>query len=229
MRTTEEILENFEEETEKYLLMFCEKYNIENLTKAPQNTFEAAMSFVGERIFLKPDGVRLKYNRQTVIDCDNAALVNYILERYEQQCLIYNKEVTIQGFAKYTKISEQTMYNWLNGEYKTKIYLDKDGNVISDIQEWKLNKRGEYTEVASTAHLDIVKKIRKMDEDSLASIGISDRNNTGVAMKLNSKYGWNSVTGKSATDENKPTQTAQQIADKYKGVLELPEVELPKL
>lgn len=223
MRTTADILENFEEETEKYLLAFCEKYNIENLTKAPQNTFEAAMSYVGERIFLKPDGVTLKYNRQTVIDCDNAALVNYILERYEQQCLIYNKEITIQGFAKYTKISEQTMYNWLNGEYKTKIYLDKDGNVIKDIQEWILNKRGEYTEVASTAHLDIVKKIRKMDEDSLASIGISDRNNTGVAMKLNSKYGWNSVTGKSAVDESKPRQSLEQITAEFAGLL--PETE----
>lgn len=34
------------------------------------------------------------------------------------------------------------MYNWVNGEYKTKIYIDTDGNVIKDIQEWKLNKRG---------------------------------------------------------------------------------------
>lgn len=229
MRTTEELLENFEDETEKYLMMFCEKYNIESLLKAPQNTFEAAISFAGDRIFLKPDNMTLKYNRQTVIDSDNAALVDYILERYEQQCLIYNKEVTIQGFSKYTKISRQTMHNWLNSEYKTKIYLDKNGNVINDIQEWKLNKRGEYREVASSAHFDIVKKIKQMDEDSLASIGISDRNNTGVAMKLNSKHGWNSLTGKSASDENKPRQTAQQIADKYKDALELPEMEKPEL
>ncbi len=230
MRTTEELLENFEEETENYLQTFCEKYNIDDPMNMKQNTFEAAMSYAGDHIFLKPDGIKLKYNRQTVVDTDNAPLIDYILDRYEQICKIYNKEVNIQGFSRYIKISEQTMYNWLNGEYKTKIYLDTEGNIIKDIQGWKLNKKGEYREIASTAHLDLVKKIRSMDEHSLSNIGIGDRNNTGVAMKLNTQYGWNAPNGRSAEESSgKPKQTAQQIADKYKDVLELPEMEKPEL
>ena len=230
VRSTEDILENFEEETESYLLAFCNRYKIDDLSKTPQNTFEAAMSYAGDHIFLKPDNVTLKYNRKTIIDSDNAPLIDYILDRYEQICKTYNKEVNIQGFSRYIKISEQTMYNWLNGDYKSKIYIDIDGNVIKDIQEWKLNNRGEYREIASTAHLELVKKIRLMDEHSLSNIGISDRNNTGVAMKLNTQYGWNAPNGRSA-DENsgKPRRTAAEIAEKHKAALELPEMEKPEL
>lgn len=229
-RTTEELLENFEDETENLLRAFCEKYNIESPMEMKQNTFEAAMSYVGDHIFLKPDGVTLKYNRQTIVDADNALLIEYILDRYEQICKIYNKEVNIQGFSRYIKISEQTMYNWLNGEYKTKVYIDTNGNVIKDIQEWKLNKRGEYREITSTSHLDLVKKIRLMDEHSLSNIGIGDRNNTGVAMKLNTQYGWNAPNGRGANeDTGKPKRSAQEIAEKHRAVLELPEPERPEL
>lgn len=230
MRTTEELLENFEDETHNFLQAFCEKYKFESPIEMKQNTFEAAMSYAGDRIFLKSDDVTLKYNRQTIIDTDNAPLIDYILDRYEQICTTYNKEVTLQGFSKYTKIGRQTMYNWLNGECKTKIYIDIDGNVIHDIQEWKLNKRGEYREIASTAHLDIMKKLEEMDEHSLANISIGDRNNTGAAMKLNTKFRWNAPNGRSAEENNgKPKQTAQQIADKHRAALELPEMEKPEL
>lgn len=229
-RTTEELLENFEDETENLLRAFCEKYNIESPMEMKQNTFEAAMSYAGDHIFLKPDGVKLKYNRQTIVDADNALLIEYILDRYEQICKIYNKEVNIQGFSRYIKISEQTMYNWLNGEYKTKVYIDTEGNVIKDIQEWKLNKRGEYREITSTSHLDLVKKIRLMDEHSLSNIGIGDRNNTGVAMKLNTQYGWNAPNGRGANeDTGKPKRGAQEIAEKHRAALELPEPERPEL
>ena len=188
------------------------------------------MSYAGDHIFLKPDGVKLKYNRQTIVDADNALLIEYILDRYEQICKIYNKEVNIQGFSRYIKISEQTMYNWLNGEYKTKVYIDTEGNVIKDIQEWKLNKRGEYREITSTSHLDLVKKIRLMDEHSLSNIGIGDRNNTGVAMKLNTQYGWNAPNGRGANeDTGKPKRSAQEIAEKHRAALELPEPERPEL
>lgn len=220
MRTTEELLENFEEETHKLLLVFCAKYNLESPMEMKQNTFEAAMSYAGDQIFLKSDNVTLKYNRQTIIDTDNAPLIEYILDRYEQICTIYNKEVTLQGFSKYTKIGRQTMYNWLNGECKTKIYIDVNGNVIHDIQEWKLNKRGEYREIASTAHLDIIKKLEEMDEHSLANISIGDRNNTGAAMKLNTKFRWNAPNGRSAEDkQDKPRESLEQIKEEFGGLL----------
>lgn len=228
--TDNSVLDTFKQDTKRYLDIFCAEYGIEDLMKAPQNTFESALSYAGDHIFLKPENVTLKYNRQTILDCDNAELINYILDYYIFICGVYNKESNIQGFAKYIKISEQTMYNWINGEYKTKIYIDTDGNVIKDIQEWKLNKRGEYREIASTSHLDLIKKLNANDEHSLANIGISDKNNTGVAMKLNSKFGWNAPNGRSAEENNgKPKQTAQQIADKHRAALELPEMERPEL
>lgn len=76
------------------------------------------MDYAGNYIFLKPKDITLKYNRQTIIDCDNADILNYILDYYIFICGVYNKEVNIQGFSKYIKVSEQTMYNWFNEEYK---------------------------------------------------------------------------------------------------------------
>ena len=125
--TDNSVLDTFKHDTKKYLDIFCAEYGIEDLMKAPQNTFESALSYAGDHVFLKPENVTLKYNRQTILDCDNAELINYILDYYIFICGVYNKESNIQGFAKYIKISEQTMYNWVNGEYKTKIYIDTDG------------------------------------------------------------------------------------------------------
>lgn len=208
---TQDILDTFKADTKRYLEMFCTEYEIENLRTAPQNTFESALSYAGDNIFLKPPDKTFKYNRQTILDCDNASIIDYILDYYIFICGVYNKESNIQGFSKYIKVSEQTMYNWLNGEYKTKIYLDKQGNRIEDIQEWKLNNRGEYTEILSTAHLDIIKKLRLNDEHSLANIGISDRNNTGVAMKLNSKFGWNAINGREPEETSKRALSAAEL------------------
>lgn len=225
-----DILDSFQDDTERYLKEYCQKYDVEDLRKAPPNTFESAVDYAGSRIFQKPKDKVLKYNRQTILDCDNAQLIDYILDYYIFICGVYNKEVNIQGFSRYIKVSEQTMYNWLNGEYKTKIYLDKDGNRIADIQEWRLNNRGEYTEISSTAHLDLVKKIKRIDEHTLANIGIGDRNNTGSAMKLNTVFGWNSISGNQAPEPKHQALTQAEIAARYGKALpdgarmELPEV-----
>lgn len=138
--TDNSVLDTFKHDTKKYLDIFCAEYGIEDLMKAPQNTFESALSYAGDHVFLKPENVTLKYNRQTILDCDNAELINYILDYYIFICGVYNKESNIQGFAKYIKISEQTMYNWVNGEYKTKIYIDTYGNVIKDMVHSSLVK-----------------------------------------------------------------------------------------
>lgn len=209
-----DVLDTFQEDTERYLALYCEKYGVEDLRKAPPNTFESAMDYAGNYIFLKPKDKTLKYNRQTIIDCDNADIINYILDYYIFICGVYNKEVNIQGFSKYIKISEQTMYNWLNGEYKTKIYLDKYGNPIKDIQEWKLNNRGEYTEILSNAHLDLVKKLRHFNEHTLSNIGVGDRNNTAVAMKLNTVFNWNSLNGRES-ERKTERRTPEEIAAGY--------------
>ena len=214
----QDILDTFKADTRRYLSMFCDEFDVEDLRKAPQNVFESAISYAGDNIFLKPEGKTLKYNRQTVIDCDNAKILAYIMDYYMFICGVYNKESNIQGFSKYIKVSEQTMYEWEKGNYKNKIYLDKDGNEIKDIQEWKLNNRGEYTEVLSTAHSDLIKRLRANDEHTLANIGISDRNNTGVAMKLNKVFKWNSTADWGAGNGTENPRSAQYLPKKINGV-----------
>ena len=49
-------------------------------------------------------------------------------------------------------------------------------------------------------------------------------------MKLNTQYGWNAPNGRGANeDSGKPKRSAQEIAEKHRAVLELPEPERPEL
>ena len=71
-----------------------------------------------------------------------------------------------------------------------------------------------------TCILDIIKKLEEMDEHSLANISIGDRNNTGAAMKLNTKFRWNAPNGRSAEDkQSKPRESLEQIKEEFGGLL----------
>ena len=110
----QDILNTFKADTKRYFEMFCAEFDVEDLRTAPPNVFESALSYAGDNIFLKPKDKTFKYNRQTVIDCDNADIVDYILDYYIFICGVYNKEANIQGFSKYINVYEKNMYNFLN-------------------------------------------------------------------------------------------------------------------
>ena len=58
--TDNSVLDTFKQDTKRYLDIFCAEYGIEDLMKAPQNTFESALSYAGDHVFLKPENVTLK-------------------------------------------------------------------------------------------------------------------------------------------------------------------------
>ena len=49
--TDNSVLDTFKHDTKKYLDIFCAEYGIEDLMKAPQNTFESALSYAGDVVF----------------------------------------------------------------------------------------------------------------------------------------------------------------------------------
>ena len=57
----QDILDTFKVDTRRCFEMFCAEYEIENLRVAPQNTFESALSYTGDNIFLMLKNKTFKY------------------------------------------------------------------------------------------------------------------------------------------------------------------------
>jgi hypothetical protein len=130
------------------------------------NLFHAAFEYVYRKMFKPPENERRKYGTSSIIDYDDAVLIDEIIDIYGHICKSYNIKGTQDMFCSLTGISRKTLNTWLNSSSRAYIYYDMDNNIIRDIQEYKLNNRGEYIKVPSTAHLDIAKKIKSFSHQT---------------------------------------------------------------
>lgn len=130
------------------------------------NLFHAAFEYVYRKMFKPPENERRKYGTSSTIDYDDAVLIDEIIDIYGHICKSYNIKSTQDMFCSLTGISRKTLNTWLNSSSRAYIYYDMDNNIIRDIQEYKLNNRGEYIKVPSTAHLDIAKKIKSFSHQT---------------------------------------------------------------
>ena len=92
----------------------------------------------------------------------NYELLYDILEYYVYICNMYNKEISIMGFSKLTKIDTDTINSWGNNENK----LSSKSSVI-------------------------YKKLSQEREESLSNkLVTGNKNPVGVIAVLNRQYGW---------------------------------------
>ena len=130
------------------------------------NLFHAAFEYVYRRMFKPEEGTARKYHSTSKIDYDDAYLLNEIVDIYGNICKSYNIKATQDMFCSLTGINRGTLNTWINSNSRAYIYYNSDGDIIKDIQEFKLNNRGEYVKVPSTAHLDIAKKIKSFSHQT---------------------------------------------------------------
>lgn len=130
------------------------------------NLFHAAFEYVYRKMFKPSESEKRKYGTSSTIDYDDAVLIDEIIDIYGHICKSYNIKGTQDMFCSLTGISRKTLNTWLNSSSRAYIYYDMDNNIIRDIQEYKLNNRGEYIKVPSTAHLDIAKKIKSFSHQT---------------------------------------------------------------
>lgn len=98
----------------------------------------------------------VKFDKSIYDDID---ILNNIWEVYTELVYKYNHKPTIEEFSILIGIHRDTLYSWMNGEYRGNIYRDKDGNIINDFFTWNNSHRGEpYTQEPSTARSDMIKK-----------------------------------------------------------------------
>jgi hypothetical protein len=184
-----ETIELYENDIDLYLHQFQEEQGIEDLRTVPQSVWNAALMYVQRHVL--NDKSKLKqgsniHNSNSIMD-SNYNMYDYdiiynILEYYIYICNQYNKEVSIMGFSKLTKIDTDTINSWGNNENK----LSSKSSVI-------------------------YKKLTQEREESLANkLADGKQNPVGVIAMLNRHYGWASPYT-SDSNRQKQSLTAAEL------------------
>lgn len=192
-------IEEYEEQIYIAIRDFMQKLQIEDLVKESQNRWNACLIHIGQTVFR--DKSKLKaapYIHTSKVTLNgnayNIDLFNKLCNIYINICYQFDKEVSIIGYSYFLNISYNTIYDWNN----------KGENNSS-----RLNIKSS----------DIFKKIKGVQEETLANMAISGkRNPVGVLAKLNHKFDW--VDKRTVTHEqiiyNTETVALDDLGSKYK-------------
>lgn len=186
---TETTIEIFENDIEMYLRMFQEEQEIEDLRTVPQSVWNACLMYIQRHVFNDRSLLKQNNNIQnpdSIMDSTynmyNYELLYNILEYYVYLCNQYNKEISIMGFSKLTKIDTDTINSWGNNENK----LSSKSSVI-------------------------YKKLTQEREESLSNkLADGKQNPVGVIAMLNRHYGWASPYT-SDSNRQKQSLTAAEL------------------
>lgn len=129
-------------------------------------------------------------------------LLDSIFNIYIRVCGRYGISPTLQMFGILVGINNMTFSDWANGDYRT----------------------------ASTHGITVKKWKETCGAFALDKLHNQDGTNANLIFACKVAYGMAETAPIPAGQQQAiPQQTAQQIADKYKNVLELPEMEKPEL
>ena len=133
---------------------------------------------------------------------ENIELLDSIFNIYVRICTKYNVLPTLEIFSFLVGIERRTFTKWSNGQYR-----------------------------ASTSHGDTVKKWFDICKNCTVNrLNNQPGTNANLIFVAKAAYGMaETAPVQVAQQQGIPQQTAQQIADKYKNVLELPEADKPEL
>ena len=133
---------------------------------------------------------------------ENIELLDSIFNIYVRICTKYNVLPTLEIFSFLVGIERRTFTKWSNGQYRV-----------------------------STSHGDTVKKWFDICKNCTVNrLNNQPGTNANLIFVAKAAYGMAETAPVQVSQQQGiPQQTAQQIADKYKNVLELPEVDKPEL
>lgn len=166
---TENTIEVFENDIDLYLHQFQEEQEIDDLRAVPQSVWNACLMYIQRHVFGDKSVLKQSnniYNSNGIMDSTynmyDYDIIYNILEYYIFLCNQYNKEISIMGFSKLTKIDTDTINSWGNNENK----LSSKSSVI-------------------------YKKLSQEREESLSNkLADGKQNPVGVIAMLNRHYGW---------------------------------------
>ena len=194
----EQTTEIFENDIALYLNMFCEEQGIKDMRAMPQSVWNAALMYIKRHVFNNPGILKMskplnnynnnsydnQYSNLNRSNCNAYDIdkVNVVCDYYIYMCMMYDKEVSINGFTFLTGISQECIYSW-----------------------------GNNTRELSNSGCEIYKKLNKYREESLsAKLATANKNPVGILAILNRHYAWN-LPGVSKEQANKRALGADEL------------------
>lgn len=195
----------FDDEIEKYIDMFCERYGIDDISKESQNRWNACLIYLRNNL-VRPNIHLFKTDTGNGAYYDPEATL-HLCDLYITYCYLNDKEVSIIGFSNFTGINQDRIYLWGNSDtdsietynYKyngTMYTVDSNGNTID--KDLYINNNSSSNDSInktiklSILHKEIHKKLVEYRQETLSSMLTSGkRNPVGVLAILNHYYSWN--------------------------------------
>jgi hypothetical protein len=147
---------------------FCNKYDIENMSKARQTQWAALCRFIGQTVFKKNRGIladRERARRNGGGFCYDLNKVSKLADLWIYLCSLYNKAPFVDDFSHFSGLDEVTLYG-VGGDYTAE---DK----------------------VTPERLHLLQKLREAQESGLAGLIVDGRQNpTGALAALNHWHGW---------------------------------------
>ena len=114
-------------------------YNPEERYKPHNNMFTGMIKYISKQI---------KFDRSILADIN---ILNDIWEIYTELVYKYNQKPTIEEYAILINVNRETIYTWLNGEYRSSDVCEKLGTTRPNtIKKWQEECRlGRYKGAAS--------------------------------------------------------------------------------
>ena len=187
-----ELIEVFENDLDKYLHLFCEENNIDDMKKESQSVWNSCLRYIYKHVFKGKDLLKDKnlynINNNSIMNTNyNSYDYNIVMDLVNiyihDMCMRYDKEVSILGFSVLSGIDDST------------------------IMEWRNRKPSEKS-------FGIYKKLIQYREESLSNkLATANKNPVGVLAILNRHYQWN-LPGVSRESTNKNNLTLEDIQGK---------------
>lgn len=174
---------DIENNIKKYINLFCDEMNIENIIDISQSVFNGMLMYISKN-YIQPDYV--VYNPVThKYNTNNIVIITDILVYL---CRIYDKECSIYCLSYLTNIHESVYYEWWNN-YKN---------------------YGYENEKATPEIREVYKRLLQEREKTLSDKLLTGKNPVGVLGILNHFYGW-AGTGNMQEDRQKQAVTLSDL------------------
>lgn len=127
-------------------------HNLDEIYKPHNNMFTGMIKYISKQI---------KFDRSILADIN---ILNDIWESYTELVYKYNQKPTIEEYCILINISRETMYTWLNGEYRNTDICEKLGTTRSDtIKKWQEECRLGRYKGAATGNVGMIFLCKAVD------------------------------------------------------------------
>ena len=175
----------FENDIDRCIFEYCEKYDFESPKVMTQNQWSGALIYTYNQLFkntnILKDNTPNIYNNNSIpglntSNCGryNINILDSICDYYMYLCTVYDKEISVMGFYRLTGVHWDTIEGWRDGKSQS-----------------------------STTASTIWKKLHEGREESLVAKLVSNKNPVATIAILNKHFGYNMPGVKQAENHNR--------------------------